>query len=128
MFVSFEPTFGSVRCLNNDPKFDVTIKSKDVELKRVNYKPEFGHHSFEAMSQGMTETIILNNQQVKEYKCDRMIEEFLKSIGMPINFAELGAKEEDIPAMVEHLCKRESVGGFVKIGAKEAEAIYRLAL
>lgn len=53
---------------------------------------------------------------------------FLKSIGMPINFAELGAKEEDIPAMVEHLCKRESVGGFVKIGAKEAEAIYRLAL
>lgn len=55
-------------------------------------------------------------------------EEFLKSIGMPINFAELGAKEEDIPDMVEHLCKRESVGGFVKIGAKEAEAIYRLAL
>ena len=53
---------------------------------------------------------------------------FLKSIGMPINFAELGAKEEDITAMVEHLCKRESVGGFVKIGAKEAEAIYRLAL
>ena len=55
-------------------------------------------------------------------------EEFLKSIGMPVRFGELGAKEEDIPAMVEHLCQRESVGGFVKIGAKEAEAIYRLAL
>lgn len=54
---------------------------------------------------------------------------FLKSLGMPLTFAEIGAKEEDIPAMVEHLGKRGGpVGGFVKIGAKEAEAIYRLAL
>ena len=55
-------------------------------------------------------------------------ENFLKSIGMPITFSELGAKEEDIKEMVEKLCKRESVGNFVKIGAKEAEAIFRLAL
>ncbi len=53
---------------------------------------------------------------------------FLKSIGMPSNFAELGAKEEDIPDMVAHLCERESVGGFIKIGAKEAEDIFRLAV
>lgn len=53
---------------------------------------------------------------------------FLKSIGMPVDFAELGANEEDIPTMVKRLCKRESVGNFVKIGAKEAEAIFRLAL
>lgn len=53
---------------------------------------------------------------------------FLKSIGMPVDFAELGAKEEDIPTMVKRLCKRVSVGNFVKIGAKEAEAIFRLAL
>ena len=53
---------------------------------------------------------------------------FLKSIGMPLTFEELGAKEEDIPDMVEHLCQRESVGGFVHIGAEEAEAIFRLAL
>ncbi len=52
----------------------------------------------------------------------------LKSIGMPGNFKELGAKEEDIPDMVEHLCQRESGGGFVKIGAKEAEEILRLAV
>ena len=55
-------------------------------------------------------------------------ENFLKSIGMPITFSELGAKEEDIKEMVAKLCKRESVGNFVKIGAKEAEAIFRLAL
>ena len=55
-------------------------------------------------------------------------ENFLKSIGMPVTFAELGAKEEDIPFMVEKLCKRNGVGAFVKIGAKEAEEIYKLAL
>lgn len=55
-------------------------------------------------------------------------ENFLKSIGMPVTFAQLGAKEEDIPFMVQQLCKRESVGAFVKIGAKEAEEIYRLAI
>ena len=55
-------------------------------------------------------------------------EGFLKSIGMPTTFAELGAKEEDIPGMVAQLCKRASIGNFVKIGAKEAEAIFRLAL
>ena len=53
---------------------------------------------------------------------------FLKSIGMPITFAELGAKEEDIPYMVSQLGKRAGVGNFVKIGAKEAEEIFRLAL
>ena len=53
---------------------------------------------------------------------------FLKSIGMPITFAELGAKEEDIPGMVAQLCKRTSIGNFVKIGAEEAEVIFRLAL
>ena len=53
---------------------------------------------------------------------------FLKSIGMPTTFAELGAKEEDIPKMVAQLCKRTSIGNFVKIGAEEAEAVFRLAL
>ena len=55
-------------------------------------------------------------------------ENFLRSIGMPVTFAELGAKEEDIPTMVGQLCKRERVGSFIKIGEKEAEAIFRLAL
>ena len=55
-------------------------------------------------------------------------ENFLKSLGMPTNFKELGAKEEDIPAMVKQLCKRPGVGSFVKLGAKDFEEIYRLAL
>lgn len=55
-------------------------------------------------------------------------ENFLKSIGMPLSFAELGAKEEDIPMMVEHLGKRGGVGAFVRILDKEAEDIFRLAV
>ena len=55
-------------------------------------------------------------------------ESFLRSIGMPITFAELGAREEDIPTMVNQLGKRKSVGGFVKLDSEEIEAIYKLAL
>ncbi len=55
-------------------------------------------------------------------------EQFLKMLNMPMTLADLGAKEEDIPDMVAHLGLRSSVGGFVKIEAKDAEAIFRLAL
>ena len=58
------------------------------------------------------------------------LKQFLSSIGMPINFKELGAKEEDIPLMVQKLGIAEggSIGGFVKLTAKDVEQIYRLAL
>ena len=56
--------------------------------------------------------------------------QFLKSIGMPITFKELGAKEEDIPLMVEKLGLGENgtIGSFVPLNAKDVENIYRLAL
>lgn len=68
------------------------------------------------------------NPEITVLKGIDRFKSFLKSIGMPVSFAELGANEEDIPTMVEKLCKRDGVGNFVKIGAKEAEAIFRLAL
>lgn len=52
---------------------------------------------------------------------------FLSSIGMPTNFKQLGAKEEDIPEMVEKWSKGNVPHGFVKIDKKAAEAIYRIA-
>ncbi len=56
--------------------------------------------------------------------------QFLTSIGMPATLGELGAKEADIPAMVDHLFTAypEPLAGFIPIGRKDAEAIYRLAL
>ena len=55
---------------------------------------------------------------------------FLKSIGMPINFSELGAKESDIPYLVQTFGLGETgkTGGFVQLTSKDVENIYRLAL
>ncbi len=55
---------------------------------------------------------------------------FLKSIGMPINFSELGAKESDIPYLVKTFGLGETgkTGGFVQLTSKDVENIYRLAL
>ena len=53
---------------------------------------------------------------------------FLRGIGMPINFKELGAREEDIPLPVEKL----GIGGgtrwgFRELSAEDVENIYRIA-
>lgn len=53
--------------------------------------------------------------------------DFLSSIGMPVTFEELGAKEKDIPEMVEKWSKGNTPHGFVKIGKVEATAIYKIA-
>lgn len=60
----------------------------------------------------------------------KRFKDFLKGIGMPTNFKELGAKEEDIPKMVETLGVTEErrVGRFLPLGPKDVESIYRLAL
>jgi hypothetical protein len=53
---------------------------------------------------------------------------FLRSIGMPINFKELGAKEEDIPKLVEKLGIGDGkTGGFVHLSAQDIATIYRIA-
>lgn len=55
---------------------------------------------------------------------------FLRAIGMPINFEELGAREEDIPALVEKFGLGEDgrTGGFVKLSSADVASIYKLAV
>ena len=53
---------------------------------------------------------------------------FFHSVGMPTSFAELGAKEEDIPKLLDTLqIDGRTEGFFVKLGRKECEEVYRLA-
>lgn len=54
---------------------------------------------------------------------------FLKSIGMPINFEELGAKEEDIPTLVDKFGLGEDgrTGGFVNLSSSDVAEIYKIA-
>lgn len=53
---------------------------------------------------------------------------FLHSIGMPINFEELGAKEEDIPVLVEKIGIGDGkFGGFMELDRNDVTEIYRIA-
>lgn len=58
---------------------------------------------------------------------------FLISIGMPRNFEELGAREEDIEKMAYTCCYGKGnesgmIGGFVPINQKDVEEIYKLMI
>ncbi len=54
---------------------------------------------------------------------------FLHEIGMPINFEELGAKEEDIPTLVDKFGVGDGkTGGFVALSAEDVAEIYRIAV
>lgn len=53
---------------------------------------------------------------------------FLKAIGMPINFKELGARKEDIPKLVETLGVGDGVRkGFMELNAADVTNIYNIA-
>lgn len=53
---------------------------------------------------------------------------FLSSIGMPINFSQLGAREEDIPTLIEKFGIGEGkTGGFVSLSARDIENILQIA-
>ena len=57
-------------------------------------------------------------------------ETFLRSIGMPVTFAELGAKEEDIPYLAAK-CKRnngDKLGFFRPLDTEAIEAVLRIAV
>ena len=57
---------------------------------------------------------------------------FLSSIGMPVTFAELGAKEEDIPKLVDVLCRGDgrtgTISGFITLSEEECAKIYKMMM
>jgi len=58
----------------------------------------------------------------------RCFRRFLHDIGMPINFAELGAKAEDIPVLVEKLGLGDrKTRGFVSLSSDDVAEIFRIA-
>lgn len=58
----------------------------------------------------------------------REFRKFLRSIGMPLDFEEIGAKAEDIPVLVEKLGVGDGVrGGFMPLNREDVTGIYKLA-
>ncbi len=60
------------------------------------------------------------------------LKNFFSSIGMPVNFAQLGAQEKDIPLLVKQLCygdgRKGSISGFVTLDENDCDKIYRMML
>lgn len=55
---------------------------------------------------------------------------FFRELGMPVTLKELGAKAEDIPAMIAHRAEKPEgfpFGSFVKIGPEEMASVLHLA-
>ena len=62
----------------------------------------------------------------------KRFQQYLKEIGMPSNFAELGAKEEDIEHMANTACYGDggqgTIGNFVSLTKSDVIEIYKLML
>lgn len=62
----------------------------------------------------------------------KAMQSFLISLGMPKNFAELGANEKDIPQLVNTLCYGDgrpgTISGFVTLNTNDCTNIYKLML
>ena len=58
------------------------------------------------------------------------LEKFFSSIGLPINFKELGAKREDIDKLIKtlNINMGDSFGNFKKLTMEDAKKIYELAV
>ena len=57
------------------------------------------------------------------------LKRFYREIGMPLSFAELGAKRADIPALVAKLRENRGdvIGSFKRLAMEDAKNIYLLA-
>lgn len=67
------------------------------------------------------------NPEETAVKGIKSFRKFLHEIGMPINFAELGAKAEDIPVLVEKMGIAGKRGGFVPLSSDDVTAILTIA-
>ena len=72
------------------------------------------------------------NPEITALKGIEALQSYLVSIGMPKNFAELGAKEEDIPKLVKVLCRGDgrngSITGFVTLNEDDCAKIYKMMI
>lgn len=90
------------------------------------------HHDVMRFAQVATRVwgVAMNFENPEEtaLKGIKAFREFLKSIGMPINFEQLDAKEEDIPLLVEKLGIGDGVrGGFMELRAEDVVNILKIA-
>ena len=71
-----------------------------------------------------------NDKRNVAIKGIRKLQEFYKSLGMPLTFDDIGAKKEDIPQLVKQLeiNRGSTFGGFVDLTMDDARKIYESCL
>jgi len=70
-----------------------------------------------------------NNPETTALEGISKYENFMRSIGMPVRFSELGARKEDIPELVKNLqLSGRTLGSFVKLNEDDIKYIYELAV
>ncbi len=70
------------------------------------------------------------NKKETALKGIQALKDFFVSLELPVTFAQLGAKEDDIELLSDNLMKNypNGIGDFRKLYKEDAKAIYRLAL
>lgn len=67
------------------------------------------------------------NPEETAVKGIKSFRKFLHEIGMPINFTELGAKEEDIPQLVAKMGIKDKTWGFQPLSADDVAEVLKIA-
>ncbi len=67
------------------------------------------------------------NPEVTALEGIKRFRSFLHSIGMPINFEQLGAKKEDIPTLAANMGIKEKTWGFVRLSEEDVRNILTIA-
>jgi hypothetical protein len=84
--------------------------------------PRFARFASKVFGVAEGDTAAMAKEGILRYR------KWLKSLDMPLTFAELGAKEEDIPALVAKLgLNGNTLGGLVQLNDEDVANIFRLA-
>jgi alcohol dehydrogenase YqhD (iron-dependent ADH family) len=95
---------------------------KHVYKKDVAYFAKFANRVFD---------IEINPNNLEETALEGIaaLEKFYQDMGMPVRFSDANLPADQVDELVTNLfLHRDSIGGFVKIVAEDAKAIYELAL
>ena len=85
--------------------------------------PRFARFASKVFGVVEGDTAAMAKEGIRRYR------KWLKSLDMPLTFAELGAKEEDIPALVAKLgLNGNTLGGLVQLNDEDVANIFRLAV
>ena len=113
--------FDNVRLVGAESDFATLHKVYGWMIDGVNFTPK-------GQTAKKISIIDFENPENTAREGIRRLKMFLSSIGMPLNFSQLGAKREDIPKLLDMLKADErKIGRFIKLTREDCKKIYEIA-